>query len=151
MKKSQTLAMLWLVGVALLCAALFGPLWPPSARAQQIGAIYCSQNAQYDASTNGSTRIFTANAASSARVYICGFVIKNGAVATNVQFKYGTGTNCGTGTANLTPNFVMAIADRIEDGASLFRGLVSPAGNDICLVTSAGNPVQAMLYYTYQQ
>lgn len=120
------------------------------AYAQQQGAIYCSQNAQYDASTNGSTRIFTANATSPRQVYICGYIINVGATATNVQLKYGTGTNCGTGTANITPNFVLPIAANIDDPSPVFRGLLVPAGQDICLVTSAGNPVQAIVYLTYQ-
>lgn len=129
--------------VAALCIA-------PASHAQQQGALYCSQNAQYDASTSGSTRIFTANAASSSRVYICGYTIQVGATATNIQLKYGTGTNCGSGTANLTPNFVLPIAGQLSDNSPTWRGLVSPAGNDVCIVTSAGNPVQAIVYYTYQ-
>lgn len=137
-----------IIALGLLAAVLLAVA--PS-NAQQVGAIYCSQNAQYDASTNGSTRIFTANSASSAQVYICGFIIQNGATATNVQLKYGTGTNCATGATALTPNFVLPIAGRIEDSSPVFRGLVSPAGKDVCLVTSAGNAVQAILYYTYQQ
>lgn len=134
-----------LVALALLAACV------APAPAQQVGALNCSQNAQYDASTTGSTRIFTANAASSARVYICGFTIQVGATATNVQFKYGTGTNCGTNTGNITPNFVLPIAGQIRDSSGVWRGLVSPAGNDVCIVASGANPVQAIVYYTYQQ
>lgn len=134
-----------LVALALLAACI------TPAPAQQVGSINCSQNAQYDAATSGSTRIFTANAASSARVYICGYTIQVGATATNVQLKYGTGTNCATGTGNLTPNFVLPIAGLLTDPSGVWRGLVSPAGNDVCIVTSAGNPVQAIIYYTYQQ
>lgn len=119
-------------------------------QAQQQGSLYCSQNVQYDASTNGGTRIFTANAASSARVFICGYTIQVGATATNVQLRNGTGTNCGTGTANLTPLFVLPIAGQLSDQSPNWRGLTSPAGNDICIFTSAGNPVQAIIYYTYQ-
>jgi len=44
-------------------------------------------------------------------------------------------------------------ADRGSTPRSIpcLRGLVAPAGNDICIVTSAGNAVQAIIYYTYQQ
>lgn len=119
-------------------------------RAQQVGSIYCSQNAQYDASTNGATRVFTANATSGRSVYICGYVVNVGATATNVRFSYGTGTNCGTGTTSLTPLFVLPIAGKAEDDSPVWRGLTVPAGNDLCIFTSAGNAVQAIVYYTYQ-
>lgn len=118
--------------------------------AQQVGPLYCSQNAQYDASTTGSTRFFTANATSPRQVYICGYQINVGATATNVQLKSGTGTNCGTGTANITPNFVLPIAGRMDDASPAWRGLLVPAGQDICIVASGANAVQAIIFYTYQ-
>lgn len=129
--------------IAAICAA-------PAGHAQQQGSIYCSQNVQYDGTANGSTRIFTANAASSARVFICGYTIQVGATATNIQLRNGTGTNCGTGTANVTPLFVLPVAGQLSDHSPVWRGLASPAGNDLCIFTSAGNPVQAIIYYTYQ-
>lgn len=137
-----------IIAFGLLAATL--ALAAPS-QAQQQGALYCSQNVQYDGTANGSTRIFTAAAASSNRVYICGYTIQVGATATNIQLRSGTGTNCGTGTANVTPLFVLPIAGRLTDHSSTWRGLVSPGGNDLCIFTSAGNPVQAIIYYTYQQ
>lgn len=134
---------------ALIFAGLALALLAP-AHAQQTADIYCSQQAQYDASTSGSTRIFTANATSPRQVYVCGFLINVGAVATNVQLNYGTGTNCGTGTTAVTPNWVLPAAGQIADEQGVFHGMQVPAGKDICISTSAGNPVQAILYYTYQ-
>lgn len=140
------------IGLALALFALFSlPLWTEDARAQQLGSIYCSQNAQYAASTNGSTRIFQASATSSSSIFICGYVINVGGTATNVGLQYGTGTNCGTGTTALTPSFVLPIAGQIKEDSPIFRGLSVPPNKDLCIVTSAGNPVQAIVYYTYQQ
>lgn len=135
---------------ALLIAALAFALPAPPAIAQQTNEIFCSQVVSYDASTNGATRLFTANATSARQVYICGYIINVGATATNVQLKYGTGTTCGTGTINVTPNWVLPIAGKVDDASPGWRGLLVPAGNDLCLVTSAGNAVQAQVFYTYQ-
>lgn len=132
---------------ALLLAGLGLLLAMSAAPAQQLG---CTSNAQYDASTNGATRIFTANATSPRQVFICGYTINVGAVATNVGFSYGTGTNCGTGTTAITPAYVLAAGGQMFDDAGIWHGLTVPAGKDVCIVTSAGNPVQAILYYVYQ-
>ena len=138
-----------MIPLALFALVVAGA--PPAAIAQQVGNVNCSQYVQYDASTNGSTRLFTANAASSNRVYICGYIINVGAVATNVQLKSGTGTACATGTSNITPNFVLNAYGQVNDPSNQWRGATSPAGNDLCIVTSAGNPVQAIIFYSYQQ
>lgn len=138
-----------LQALAVLAAVLFFS-WVPPAQSQQTGQLTCSQNAQYDASTNGATRIFTANATSPRQAFICGFTINVGAVATNVGLSYGTGTNCGTGTTALTPTFVLPAAGQVFDDAGIWHGLTVPAGKDLCIVASAGNPVQAIVYYTYQ-
>lgn len=122
----------------------------PEAQAQQTGEIGCSQNVKYDASTSGSTRIFTANATSGRQLYICGYFINVGTVATNVGLSYGTGTNCGTGTTTLTPTWVLPAAGQIFDEAEFWHGLTVPAGQDLCIVTSAGNAVQAQIFYSYQ-
>lgn len=145
--KSRHYFAIWLMA-CFLAMALYDPF--KRAEAQQVGQLACSQNAQYDASTNGSTRIFTAGVSSARQIYICDFIINVGAVATNVQFQSGTGTNCGTGTANVTPLFVLPVAGQLIDTAGIWRGLTVPAGKDLCVFTSAGNPVQVIVYFNYQ-
>lgn len=135
-------------GILALALTLFALLIQP-APAQQIDPIYCAAAATYDASTNGSTRIITSPADNARRTYICDISINIGATATNVQLKSGTGTNCGTNTANVTPNFVLPIAGQYQDMSGVWRGLVVPVNQDTCIVTSAGNPVQAIIYYTF--
>src|SRR6185436_12332337 len=131
---------------AALMAALFA--FFAAAAPVQAQQLTCRDNVKYDASTTGSTRIFTANATSPNQVYICGYTINVGAAATNVGFTYGTGTNCGTGTTALTPVFVLPIAGQIMDDAGIWHGLTVPAGKDICISASGSNPVQAILYFT---
>jgi hypothetical protein len=134
-----------LAAVFLLAFAAAGALLSP-AHSQQLT---CNQNVKYDASTSGSTRLFTANATSPNQVYICGYLINVGP-AINVGFTYGTGTNCGTGTTALTPVYVLPIAGQIFDDAGIWHGLTVPAGKDLCISTSAGTAVQAIVYYAYQ-
>lgn len=131
--------------VAMLIALPNAP-----SRAQQQGQMFCSQKMQYDDTLNGSTRIFTANANSTARVFFCDILINVGATATNVQLRAGTGTNCGTNTVNLTPLFVLPIAGQVYLGGGIFQGLATDPTRDVCVFTSAGNPVQVMAFYTYQ-
>lgn len=117
------------------------------AKAQQIGAIYCSQALQYDASTNGNTRIATS--ATGRTIYVCGFVF-GAAAAVNVSLVYGTGTNCGTGTTQLTPAFQFTAAGFLSNPGDVYRGINVPNGQDLCVKTSAGVAVQALVNITQQ-
>lgn len=137
------------IAAVVLLPMILASVSEPS-RAQQAGSIYCSQNVAYDGTANGATRVFTATVGSGRMAYICGYQINVGGTATNVQLRYGTGTNCGTGTINITPLWVLPIAGKVTDDSAFFRGLLVPAGNDVCVFTSAGNAVQAQIYYTYQ-
>ena len=96
-----------------------------------------------------STRIFTAGT-TGRQLNICGYMINLGGTATNVQLKYGTGTNCGTGTTNLTPNWNLTAAGaQINMQGGNWEGLTVPPGNDLCIVTSTAQAVQALIYVTF--
>lgn len=142
-----------MIPLALFALAVaMGPPIIDRAHAQQVGGLYCSQKIDYDASTNGSTRLVDWTTVTSTRQgYICGYTINVGATATNVQLRTGTGTNCGTNTANLTPLWVLPIAGQVMEVSPVWRGITVPAGRDLCIFTSAGNAVQATVYYSYQQ
>lgn len=125
--------------------------WISPAPAQSAGPIYCSQKIDYDGTANGGTRLVDFTTVPSTRqAFICGYTINVGATATNVQLRTGTGTNCGSNTANLTPLWVLPIAGQVMEVSPVWRGVTVPAGRDLCIFTSAGNPVQATVYYTYQ-
>ena len=124
-----------------------------ASHATQIGppnpALFagCNQSAQYDASTNGATKIVSSNATQS--IYPCGFVILQSANSVNVDFVYGTGTNCGTGTTKITPAFQLTTSvGGVVDHLPVYTGLpIAPPSNDVCINVSAGDPVQAIFYY----
>lgn len=110
------------------------------------GAIKCGSSAVYDASTSGRTQIVAASG--STVIYICGYSITVGGTATNVKLDYGTGTNCGTSPASITPAFQIAANGGIVDGSPEYRGLKTIASQALCINASAANAVQAIVYYT---
>jgi hypothetical protein len=126
-------------------------LLPGSTEAQQYGGtIYCNAAAQYDVSTNGLTKLIAA--APTGGIYICGYIITAQATV-NAGPKYGTSvsTACDTGATAVTPIYHFAAgAPPIVDIASNYKGMFVQAGNDVCLSTSAGSAVQAIVYYFQQ-
>lgn len=69
-------------------------------------------------------------------IYVTGWdVLTNG--TTNVKFVRGTGTNCGTGTADVTANYPLVASLPYGRGAGLGVVFVVTAGNALCVVNSA--------------
>lgn len=130
----------------LLCAAIplagifFPPLEPLSA--QQMGAIYCSQSAQF--SGTGPQRLIQ-GAGSGA--FVCGYDVTAAAAGT-IQLNTGTGTNCGTGTQPLTPLWNI-VAGAANFGGSPYTGVAFvPPNVDLCV--TAAPAAQIMLYFARQ-
>lgn len=130
------------IALALFMAML--SVISPKVHAQQFGAVYCSQSAFFDG-TGAPTKILTGVAGS--RIFICGYDV-SAAASTTLQLKTGTGANCATGLANLTPawNLVAGIGN-LGNANFMGTGPVPPL-TDVC-VASAG-AVQIMIYYTQQ-
>jgi len=134
--------------IAVTVMALLFPLPAPS-RAGSGNAITCdSAPLIYDASTNGATRLF-ASSDTKRTLYICGYLINVGGTATNVKLQYGTGSACASNTVDLTPNWVLGISGQVNMQGGNWEGMTAPPGFDFCIKTSAGNPVQALVYVTY--
>jgi hypothetical protein len=134
----------------LICLGMFLLLWAAIAAHQQptmaqgVGT-FCNASAIYDASTSGSTKLVTGTA--STRIFVCGFDLYAGGTA-NVKLVYGTGGTCGTGTTSITPAFQFLAQTGLIDPTSSWRGLTPvPLANDLCLNSSAGVAVQAIVYY----
>ncbi len=107
--------------------------------------VFCQQSAIYDASTNGATQLVALVAGQSVRV--CGFDLFAAGTA-SVSLVSGTGTNCGTGQAQVTPAFQLTTQTGIVDPGRTVRGLNGPAGAALCLLTSAGVAVQAIEHFS---
>lgn len=107
-------------------------------------AYTCNKTAIYDAGSSGSTQLVALSADKT--VYICGFTLFS-AGTVNVKLITGTGTACATGSADVTPAFQLTAQTGAVDGSPFFRGLQSARSGALCLNTSAGVPVQAIVYY----
>jgi hypothetical protein len=146
MKWFRTL--LLLCGVVALIAAL-----SRTSDATQIGApnpalfAGCNQSALFDASSSGMTRIVVGNATQ--QIYPCGYVILQSAGSVNVDFVYGTGGACATGTTKITPAFELTTSiGGVVDHLPVYTGLpIAPVNNDVCINLSSGVAVQAIFYY----
>jgi len=90
------------------------------------------------ATTVGTTQLVSANAGQAIYVTEANWTT---AVAGNVQFVYGTGTNCGTGQHPVTGVYTFAAANGLAD--SVFW--VIPAGNALCVITSTVGPLGGSL------
>lgn len=129
------LAGLTLAAAPTLAQPVNAPGWP---------AIQCTSSVSYDASTSGATELVPL--ATNKTIYVCGYTIVGGGTAT-VALKRGTGTACATSGANITPAFSLVAQTVVSDSSPFFRGLATPVSNALCLVTSAGVPIQAVVYY----
>lgn len=79
-------------------------------------------------------------------IYITSFDFVSTAAAT-VQLVYGTGTNCATGTTNLTGAYGMSTFTVITKGNGLSGVLFVPSGNALCITVTGTGPVNGSLSY----
>lgn len=140
------LAVMWFIGVFAITVAGLSYLFPAKADpVYQSQTIACTRSAIYDASTNGSTKLVTGAAAS--QIYVCGVTLMGGGTAT-VKLVYGSGVACATGENAITPAFSLVAQSVLVDHQTFYAGLTpAPAAKDLCIKTSAGVAVQAIIYY----
>lgn len=74
--------------------------------------------------------------------YVCGFMISQAVLAGTIQFVYGTGVACGTGTNNLTGAMQTIVGQPFVYSGPGFV-LKAPPGNAICLVTTGAGATAA--------
>jgi hypothetical protein len=134
--------------VIVLCflALVISPLFAqPRTSTQTATGITCNAAVVYDASTSGSTQLVAADP-NGASVYVCGYAfLASGTV--NVELDYGTGTACATGTKKIIPAYQFTAQTGMSDQSPIFRGLYAPSGTALCIKTSGGVAVQAVVYY----
>ena len=73
------------------------------------------------------------------------------ATPTNFGFVYGTGTNCATGQANVTPQYVgtASTTEQLTQTFGYDAAITVPAGKALCFKTSAVS-THAQVLITYQ-
>jgi hypothetical protein len=117
---------------------------PAFADAPATGPILCESVAKYDASTNGATQLVAASG--STRVYVCGFNIFS-AGTVNVKLMGATTGTCAT-TTDLTPAYQFTAQTGIVQPVSTSPALKTATSSQLCINTSAGVAVQALVWYS---
>ncbi len=84
----------------------------------------------------------------STKIYVTSFDVVAGGTG-NITFVYGTGSSCGTGTTSLTGAYNLTAQSGIAKGSGVAAVLVTPAGQALCVTTSAA--VQMSGSISYQQ
>lgn len=84
----------------------------------------------------------------STKIYVTGLAVIAGGTG-NITFVYGTGSNCGTGTTSLSGAFPLIANAGLTLGSGLGAVLMVPAGQALCVTTSAA--VQMSGFVTYAQ
>jgi hypothetical protein len=149
----------WLVRACAILSVLAGMIYFGGPMPSQVHAdlstvnMNCNSGKAYDTNTNGSTVLVSAT--TTGGIYVCGYSISAQAspTAVNVKLVFGPlGVTCATTPTSLTPayQFTPSNAAPIMDTSPFYRGLFVPPGNDLCINTSSGQSVQALVYY-YQQ
>jgi len=84
----------------------------------------------------------------STKTYVTSAVVLAGGTV-NVTFKYGTGSNCGTGTTTLNGPWPLTAQAGFSKGSGLGAVMIVPAGQALCITTD--DSVTGGVDLTYQQ
>lgn len=110
------------------------------------GLINCQSQAVVSEATSGNNEIVALTA--SERIYVCGYMLV-GAGVVDVQWVYGTGSDCGTSETDLTGLMSIAAAGGgMADSSPFWRGLAPATGNALCLELSGDVQVSGWVSYT---
>lgn len=130
------------LGLALLLA-----IWALApAQAQVVGPapIVCNSTFQVSQAATALTEIVAGVAGK--QISVCGWALNTGAAAATAQLRYGTGTDCATGTVSLTPEISLGVNGvYVDRSAYAFQSLAQLT--DLCLVTTGTGPMQVTVYY----
>lgn len=121
-----------------------GPVTPAVNSSGAISQVQSDSSVAINVSTATTTQLVAL--ASGKSIYVTAWDIVV-AAADNVTLEYGTGTNCGTGTTALTGAYNFAANGGIAKGSGLGVLFKVPAGNALCLVTSAATQASGSVSY----
>lgn len=80
-------------------------------------------------------------------IYVTSFDVVSAGTG-NITFVYGTGAACGTGTVSMTGPYNLAAQGHVMKGSGLGPVLIVPAGNALCVTTSAAIQMSGSVSYT---
>ena len=109
------------------------------------GIIQASASVAINVSSATTTQLVALSG--STKIYVTSFDAIAGGTG-NITFVYGTGSSCGTGTTSLTGAYNLTAQAGIAKGNGLGPVLVVPAGNALCVTTSAAVQMSGSVAYT---
>jgi hypothetical protein len=109
------------------------------------GLIQADSSAAINVSTATTTQLVALS--SGKKIYVTSFDVVAGGTG-NITFEYGTGSNCGTGTTILTGAYNLTAQSGLSKGSGLGPVLVVPAGNALCVLTTAAVQMSGSISYT---
>lgn len=88
----------------------------------------------------------------STSIFVCGFSVTMVGAVETIQFEYGTGATCGTGTTVLTGAFADGTASDIvvSYGGGEMTVFATPSAQRLCAVTTGTVSIQGVLTYVQQ-
>jgi hypothetical protein len=132
----------------LLAALIVLLAWIPSSPAAAQGAIPCNQWAIiHDVGATSLTQFIAPSA--NQRIGLCGYAMIASAMPAALQLAYGTGTNCGTGTTNISPAIVLPVSGILVNRTDNVVER-TPANNALCFVSvGQTGTMDAIVYWAY--
>jgi hypothetical protein len=109
------------------------------------GIIACDSSVFLDMATATTTQLVALSSGKS--IYICSYDIQSNGTA-SVKLVYGTGSNCGTGTTQLTSNLDLTAQTGLSRGSGLGMLAKTAASNALCATSSAAVNVHIDVTYT---
>lgn len=117
-----------------------------------VGLVQCDKTAQISVASAANTTIVSS--LPTQVIFVCTTVIEIQGVATTAgtgRIIYGTGTNCGTGTVNVTPDFVGSTTAGqpwgIMMGANIGYSYKTAANNSLCYTSTTTTPQKVFITY----
>lgn len=111
------------------------------------GMTACDSSAVVSVAAGATAAI--AAGVSGRRIRVCAFSLSADTAATTAQWKQGTGTTCGTGTANLSGAYNMAVGVPLTSGSGLGELFKTAATADLCLTAVTGAVAGLVTYAIY--
>lgn len=113
--------------------------------ANMVNVAQGSATAPINVSTATTTQLVALSG--STQTYVTGLAVIAGGTG-NITLVYGTGTNCGTGTTSLSGAIPLIANAGFTLGSGLGPVVVVPAGQALCVTTSAAVQMSGFVTYT---
>jgi len=141
----QPLSLTTLGAVRTDSSATFQPTIPRGVSSEGPSPfIFCDQSASISTASSGYTQLVARLGAQA--IYVCGYTfVSTSALA--VKFAYGTGTNCATGTVDMTGAMAVAANGGVVNPVGSVPTLITLGAQAFCINLSAATQVSGHITY----